>query len=84
MRKANCNIEAVRQTVLQLKGKSVQVRINPGRNKISIKRAQVEDVYSSLFTIKSEEGKIESYSFSDVLCGRISFLEGGVPCTARI
>ena len=74
MRKANCNIEAVKSAVLQLKGCEVNVKINPGRNKISVKRALVENVYSSLFTLKSEEGKIESYSFSDVLCGRVCFI----------
>ena len=74
MRKATQNIESVKDAVSRLRGKTVDVRINPGRNKISVKRVSVEDVYASLFTVKSEEGKIESYSFSDVLCGRICFL----------
>ena len=77
MRKINRDIEKVKNDVLALKGLEVNVKINPGRNKISFKRVLVENVYSSLFTLKSLDNgteKIESYSFSDVLCGRVCFI----------
>ena len=77
MRKITRDIEKVKSDVLALKGLEVNVKINPGRNKISFKRVLVENVYSSLFTLKcldSGTEKIESYSFSDVLCGRVCFI----------
>ena len=76
MRKVNRDIEKVKNDVMQLKGQEVNVRINPGRNRISFKRVLVENVYSSLFTLKCLDNgeKIESYSFSDVLCGRVCFI----------
>ncbi len=77
MRKVNHDIEKIKSDVLRLKGQEVNVKINPGRNKISFKHALVENVYSSLFTLKCLENgteKIESYSFSDVLCGRVCFI----------
>lgn len=76
MRVGSNNMEEVKQRINAMKGKNVNFVINKGRNKFVEINALIEKVYPSMFIIKPNE-KVDlartSYSYSDVLCGEISF-----------
>ena len=84
MKKMPNSVENIKQQILQLKGKEVNLHINRGRRKVSSYRARIENVYASVFTVKScplDLGSIESsnstfgsiftYSYNDILCGEV-------------
>lgn len=72
-RKPN-TVENIKQKIMNLKGKEVDLHINRGRRKISSYRARIEDIYSSVFTVKnctSDNDAIFTYSYNDILCGEV-------------
>ena len=74
MKKMPSTIEDIKQKIITLKGEEVNLYINRGRKKISTVRARIEDVYSSVFTVKAlstDFDAISTYSFNDVLCGEV-------------
>lgn len=74
MRKPGQNIEDTKQFILQNKGKQLLFKINLGRNKFVEKQATICDVYNGLFTIKSQNEPLASFSYSDFLCSRIAVI----------
>ena len=65
-------LDSIKQRILELKGKEVDLYINRGRRKVASFRARIEDVYASVFTVKAEEFDIIStYSYNDILCGEV-------------
>ena len=80
MRKLNMSLDEVKQSILELKGKTVKMEINKGRKKISFYSGVIENVYPSLFTVRFSEGdslNIEKNSFSyfDVMCGDVKITD---------
>lgn len=78
MRKAGIDIKDVKKQIKDLSGKILNIRINPGRNKISDYSGIIDKIYPSVFTLKLKENdqdKILSCSYSDVLCGKVQFLD---------
>ena len=74
MKKMPNTVENIKQKILELKGKEVNLYINRGRRKVSSYRARIEDVYASVFTVKScslDLGSIFTYSYNDILCGDV-------------
>ena len=75
-------INDVKNKINMLKGKNIALKINKGRNKIVSLTAIIDQVYPSMFMI-SPTCKVDldrkSYSYSDVLCGDIVFLEKNIP-----
>jgi uncharacterized protein Veg len=74
MKKMPDSVDNIKQKILELKGKEVNLHINRGRRKVSTYRARIEDVYSSVFTVKSLSNELESiftYSYNDILCGDV-------------
>ena len=72
-RKPN-TIENIKQKIVELKGKEVDLHVNRGRRKVSTYRARIEDIYSSVFTVKNcsnENDSIFTYSYNDILCGEV-------------
>ncbi|MBQ9791701.1 MAG: Veg family protein [Clostridia bacterium] len=67
----------VKQKVMCLKGKNVNLAVNKGRNKIVKLTAIITEVYPSMFVI-SPVTKVDldrkSYSYNDVLCGDVKFI----------
>ena len=78
MKRMPNTVENIKQKILELKGKEVDLKINRGRRKISSIRARIEDVYPSVFTVKScplDNGSIFTYSYNDILCGEVKIIE---------
>lgn len=71
-------VENIKQKIVELKGKEVDLKINRGRRKVSSIRARIEDVYPSVFTVKScslDSDSIFTYSYNDILCGEVKIIE---------
>ena len=72
MKKMPNTVDNIKQKILALKGKDVQLHINRGRRKVASYRARIENVYASVFTVKAEElNTISTYSYNDILCGEV-------------
>ncbi len=73
MKKMPLTIDDIKQKIIDLKGKEVNLYINRGRRKVSSYRARIEDVYQSVFTVKNcaLESVINTYSYNDILCGEV-------------
>ena len=68
------SLESVKNQILELKGKGVEMKINHGRKKIRTYCGVIEDVYHSVFVVKLDNALANekvSYSYSDVLCGDV-------------
>ena len=74
MKKMPITVDIIKQNILNLKGKEVELFINRGRRKINAYRARIENVYTSVFTVKAcacETDAIYTYSYNDILCGDV-------------
>ncbi|MDR3263227.1 MAG: Veg family protein [Clostridiales bacterium] len=80
MKEVKYSINDAKNRLNYLKGIDVLLRVNLGRNKIVEYNGKVENLYASVFTVKSNEDAIKTYSYSDVLTGNIKFYTlGNVP-----
>lgn len=74
MKKMPNTVDNIKQKILSLKGKEVDLYINRGRRKINSYRATIENVYASVFTVKNcsvDMDAISTYSYNDILCGEV-------------
>ena len=74
MKKMPNTVDNIKQRICELKGQEVNLYINRGRRKISSYRARIEDIYASVFTVKScavDMEAIYTYSYNDILCGEV-------------
>ena len=77
MRIGSVKLNEVKSIVRSLQGKSVEMVINRGRNKLITLNATIDKVYPSMFIIKPDGVTMldrTSFSYSDILCGDIKFL----------
>ena len=75
MRKAVNSLDQIKSQILSLKGSEVAVNINRGRKRYSKLNGIIKDVYPSVFTIVMQENQIQTFSYYDVLCGNVVFIE---------
>jgi len=74
MKKMPNTVENIKQKILELKGKVVDLKINRGRRKVSTYRAVITDCYASVFTVTNCfdcPETIFTYSYNDILCGEV-------------
>jgi len=74
MKRTHLTIEQIKGKILDLKGQEVKMYVNRGRRKVVKFDAVVEDVYSSVFTVKNLKQAINlthTYSYNDILCGEV-------------
>lgn len=77
MKKMPDTVDNIKQKIIALKGKEVELFINRGRRKVGNYRARIEDVYTSVFTVKTctnEPDVIYTYSYNDILCGEVKIV----------
>lgn len=75
MRKAGLNLEDVKSKILSLKGSEVAININRGRKKYDKLNGVIKDCYPSVFTVALTENQLQTFSYYDVLCGNVVFLQ---------
>lgn len=73
MRKIVYGLDEIKLKISNMKGQSVQMCINRGRKRIESVSATIKDVYPSVFTIKTQDDKLQTFSYFDVMCGDIVF-----------
>ena len=74
----NLKISDVKNMISNLKGQNIALKVNKGRNKIVSLNATIDQVYPSMFIITPTtpvDLDRKSYSYSDVLCGDVVFVE---------
>ncbi len=71
MRKATYGLDDIKLKISNMKGQNVQMQINRGRKRIESVTAIIKDVYPSVFTIKTADEKLQTFSYFDVLCGNV-------------
>ena len=73
MRKTVTTLDDIKQAVLSLKGEQVKLYINRGRRKIFKFEGIIDNVYTSVFTVKDKiaTSSTHTYSYSDILCGEV-------------
>ena len=64
MRKAGMSINEVKEKILSLKGREVEMNINRGRKKFESLSGIIKDVYPSVFTVETGESKSSVQTFS--------------------
>ena len=76
MRNAGMSINEVKEKILSLKGREVEMNINRGRKKFESLSGIIKDVYPSVFTVETGESKssVQTFSYYDVLCGNVIFV----------
>lgn len=78
MRKGLINLNDIKNKILEIKGKEIDISINRGRKKIDSYNGKIENIYPSVFTVKIIDGdslKNVTCSYSDVLCGDVKIEE---------
>jgi len=72
MRKKTMSLKEVKDSVVLLKGKLIDIKINKGRKKFVTHTGEVIDTFPSVFTMRLKgEDNILSCSYSDIICGTI-------------
>ena len=78
MRKGLLNLIDIKNRILNIKGKNVDISVYRGRKKVDSYNGMVENIYPSVFTVKilnDENLKNITCSYSDVLCGDVKIIE---------
>lgn len=71
MRRIVYGLEEIKTKISSLKGQSINMSINRGRKKIETITATIQDVYPSVFTISTDDKKVQTFSYFDVMCGNV-------------
>lgn len=73
MKRNIITLDDIKQKVLSLKGEQVKLCINRGRRKILKFEGIIDNVYTSVFTVKDLllTTATHTYSYSDILCGEV-------------
>ena len=74
MRKVEMDIKEIINKIQSMKGESVQMAVQKGRNRIEKYQGVIDSVYPSIFTVKlfePESLQSISCSYSEVLCGDV-------------
>ena len=75
MRKIIYGLDEIKLKISNLKGQNVEMKINRGRKRIESVTATIKDVYPSVFTIKTADEKLQTFSYFDVMCGNVRVLD---------
>ena len=75
--KKSLNVDDAKKTICQLLGRSVDVRLNRGRNKIKHYKGVISEAHSNVFVIKLTDDIFDriSCSYIDLVCGEIALKE---------
>ncbi len=72
------NLKDVKNAILKLQLKDVEVTLNLGRNKFITFLGRISGVYPALFTVLPYDTDFKgktSYSYSEFLCGKVRVKE---------
>lgn len=80
MKRNFVTLDDIKSEVSLLKGKDVKLYINRGRRRILRFDGVVDNVYTSVFTVKEkiENMPTRTYSYSDILCGDVKITDASL------
>ena len=81
MIKNSRNVNQTKDKILKYFNKSVEFKVNLGRNKFVRFMGKITNVYPALFTILPEEENYKgktSFSYSEYMCGIVDFKENNI------
>lgn len=80
MKRSFVTLNDIKSEVSLLKGKDVKLYINRGRRKVLKFDGVIDNVYTSVFTVrdKIETAPTRTYSYSDILCGDVKITENSL------
>lgn len=80
MKRTFITLDEIKSEVSLLKGKDVKLYINRGRRKILKFDGVIDNVYTSVFTVKEkiENTPTRTYSYSDILCGDVKITDASL------
>ena len=75
--KKSLDIDGAKQLVKNMLGRSVDVKLNRGRNKIKHYKGVISEAHSNVFIIKLTDDIFDriSCSYIDLVCGEIALKE---------
>ena len=57
------------------KGKNLHFKFNGARNQKEEFNGSIEDMYNFIFTIKTDDNKIKSFTYSDILIENLEIID---------
>ena len=79
--KKSIDVDGAKQIVYDMLGRSVDVKLNRGRNKIKHYKGVISEAHSNVFIIKLTDDIFDriSCSYIDLVCGEIALKEHTSP-----
>ena len=68
-------LDKIRKLVENNKGKQKKFIFKGTRNQVDKFRGKIKNTYSVIFTVISEDNKLRSYSYSDILIGNLQIID---------
>lgn len=68
-------INKVKENIIDKKGINIKFRFNGARNQIEEFEGIINGIYNYIFTIKTSNEELKSFSYSDILIGNLEFLD---------
>lgn len=68
-------IGKIKNNLKDKKGKNLHFKFNGARNQIEEFNGSIENMYNFIFTIKTDDNKIKSFTYSDILIENLEIIE---------
>ncbi|MCI5701785.1 MAG: hypothetical protein MR266_03380 [Erysipelotrichaceae bacterium] len=68
-------ISKIKDNLESKKGKNLHFKFNGARNQIEEFNGSIEDMYNFIFTIKTDDNKIKSFTYSDILIENLEIID---------
>lgn len=68
-------IGKIKDNLKDKKGKNLHFKFNGARNQIEEFNGSIENMYNFIFTIKTDDNKIKSFTYSDILIETLEIIE---------
>lgn len=70
MKRNNMTLNEIKQKLIEIKGKQINLQNNRGRSKIEKFSGIIDNIYPAVFTFKTDNA-YKTFSYSDILCGNV-------------
>ena len=68
-------IGKIKDNLKDKKGKNLHFKFNGARNQIEEFNGSIENMYNFIFTIKTDDNKIKSFTYSDILIENLEIID---------
>lgn len=75
MREISQDVDYTKALIKKITGVNIKIKVNRGRNKTELLSGMVENTYPKIFTFRTPNGELSSFSYADILSNNIRFLK---------